>query len=737
MQDKYGFNPRKCNSASSLSGCIEREMSKVIIAFPTNVDHLKIFEKTVTGGFSCVNMRLAFDTAILLPKKEDGIRDNNWKVIYNINGKNKRIISKILKLDENNQYGHAMTKPLPTGCIKNDSDLSWKTFNLLLESVSLEDKIGHLYIVDIKFDYENATKKQIAYNEIYPPIVEKQKTTDPCEKSVYQLLDNYREIKNDPSSYRVTAKAHLTFISKKCILLYLEDLAFAIKRSGWVVTKIHAHLTFDQSPLKRNFILMNQKSRQESKSNTEKYFFKSMNNTNFGSDCRNNMGNNDFVPIFDEINEIYSLQKYDSLIDPKINNFVSGKLIEDYVNEKFTQQFHKLDTSDPFYQIKLSSIKQEQKEGLEAAKNLDEKRKKTKRKITITDYSDRMIEAQEKTNVKTLIEFDQDHSNSIKAVMVKQNPNVKVTTRFMSGKMLMFAKVSIKSFVYDIIDVFMFPDETTKSIYEKYKIEKCYVYQCLTDTDSTSINFIFVCDFGCVVDEDIARKIIFEVMTTSKILKRLDLSDDFWSQFNVQDKKLKKQVGLFEAENINKANVTTIAMNPKEYLEEFEDLSINKKHKGIKKGTPGMDFSAYCSKLASITEYFDFQIKPNRTKIKQKRFQVINDGMQMNTVSKIQFGQLNDKRFYFPNGIVSLPFEHFLFNELRKERSQNRKIHLQIKEKKWDFIKRENEILNKSERLSVFCQIINGRPNLYTLKSEIPTLPCLISTKDYISRNFW
>ena len=72
-----------------------------------------------------------------------------------------------------------MTKPLPTGCIKNDSDLSWRTFNLLLESVSLEDKIGHLYVVDIKFDHENATEKQIAYNELYPPIVEKQKTIDP------------------------------------------------------------------------------------------------------------------------------------------------------------------------------------------------------------------------------------------------------------------------------------------------------------------------------------------------------------------------------------------------------------------------------------------------------------------------------------------------------------------------------------------------------------------------------
>ena len=37
-----------------------------------------------------------------------------------------------------------MTKPLPTGCIKNDSDISWKTFNYLVEKVSLDDKIGYL-----------------------------------------------------------------------------------------------------------------------------------------------------------------------------------------------------------------------------------------------------------------------------------------------------------------------------------------------------------------------------------------------------------------------------------------------------------------------------------------------------------------------------------------------------------------------------------------------------------------
>ena len=35
MQEENGFNPRKCNSASTPNGCIEREMSKVIIALPT------------------------------------------------------------------------------------------------------------------------------------------------------------------------------------------------------------------------------------------------------------------------------------------------------------------------------------------------------------------------------------------------------------------------------------------------------------------------------------------------------------------------------------------------------------------------------------------------------------------------------------------------------------------------------------------------------------------------------
>ena len=172
MKDEYGFNQRKCNSASSVSSCIEREMSRVILALPTKLYHVEVSEQTVTGGFSSVNIGLAFDTQLSLPNLDDKTnlennplnKDFNYKVVYNLklDGKKaekKGVITKILKLDENNQYSHGMTKPLPNGSIIDDSDISWELFNLLLEKVSFEDKIGHFFVVDTVFDSENVTEK--------------------------------------------------------------------------------------------------------------------------------------------------------------------------------------------------------------------------------------------------------------------------------------------------------------------------------------------------------------------------------------------------------------------------------------------------------------------------------------------------------------------------------------------------------------------------------------------------
>ena len=74
-----------------------------------------------------------------------------------------------------------MTKRMPTGCIKEYNLPSWLTFHLRLEKVSLDNPVSHLFVVDIKFDQKNATKKQFLYNEILPPIIEKQKVLDANE----------------------------------------------------------------------------------------------------------------------------------------------------------------------------------------------------------------------------------------------------------------------------------------------------------------------------------------------------------------------------------------------------------------------------------------------------------------------------------------------------------------------------------------------------------------------------
>ena len=59
-------------------------------------------------------------------------------------------------------------------------------------------------------------------------------------------------------------------------------------------------------------------------------------------------------------------------------------------------------------------------------------------------------------------------------------------------------------------------------------------------------------------------------------------------------------MALYEIENIGNPNICTIAINPKEYFEKFKNRKINKKHKGIRRDTPGMNFVSYAEKIYSI-----------------------------------------------------------------------------------------------------------------------------------------
>ena len=226
-------------------------------------------------------------------------------------------------------------------------------------------------------------------------------------------------------------------------------------------------------------------------------------------------------------------------------------------------------------------------------------------------------------------------------------------------------------------------------------------------------------------------------MLKSKVFDRLDSSAEFYDQLNCRNEKLKKNVRLFEVENIDNANVITIALNPKEYYERFVNYSDNKKHKGIKKLTPDMDFDSYSNRLSDLTEYFnEFLSTDNKVqKIEQRRFQVTNESMQMQSVSKVQFGLLNDKRFYFANGLVSLPYGHPSLEELRKEKHKYRDIHKVIQMKKDEFLLKESKILESIPRLSILAQIFAQRTTLYELNSD--TVQHRKTTKELIKNGSW
>ena len=120
-----------------------------------------------------------------------------------------------------------------------------------------------------------------------------------------------------------------------------------------------------------------------------------------------------------------------------------------------------------------------------------------------------------------------------------------------------------------------------QEIYARNEILRCFIYLLLTDTDSCSIQFLFVSNLKSTITEDQTRKLVFEIILL-KIGQRIDTSQYFYANFLCQNKKLKKQVGLYEAESIDNANIITIAVNPKEYFEVFRNKAINKKHKSVK-----------------------------------------------------------------------------------------------------------------------------------------------------------
>ena len=81
----------------------------------------------------------------------------------------------------------------------------------------------------------------------------------------------------------------------------------------------------------------------------------------------------------------------------------------------------KLDKEDKFYEIKLQTLKTERLSTLEVSEKIDQKKnKKNKKRATLVDYADRKNEALTNQRVKSLIDFDEKYSCSIRSIAIEK-----------------------------------------------------------------------------------------------------------------------------------------------------------------------------------------------------------------------------------------------------------------------------------------------------------------------------
>ena len=309
---------------------------------------------------------------------------------------------------------------------------------------------------------------------------------------MFQLFDAIRLKDNSTrNNYKCTAKTHSTMDKKFLIPLYAEHLKFLMERCFWKVTKIYQHFTFQQEMFKKGFVVSNQVARQNAKMSMEKNFYKLMNNANFGYDCHNNFDNRYFTAKVDELEEMAYARKHQNVYDSEIINDFSPDHLRMQINEDFDNKIAKIGTQDQYYEAKKNSLETERKKQLDSIESLTKKRVKNHKKHLFKEVDELVEDLEQCKNTKTIHEFYPCHTASIKALGVKEHNKIGPSTRFSTGKMLTFVKLSLMSFIYELSELFMFPFVKTKAIYDMYSIDFVYVYQLLTDTDSKSLQFVF------------------------------------------------------------------------------------------------------------------------------------------------------------------------------------------------------------------------------------------------------
>ena len=289
---------------------------------------------------------------------------------------------------------------------------------------------------------------------------------EPYVQSTLQLMNIVvrDEEKDKIISFPYTSKTHFTLKEKKIIPLYAEDLHFLITRAGWLVTHIYERYTYEQSKFKKDFIVTNQKAKQKAISSVEKDFYKLLNNSNFGIDCRNNIDNCILEALYDEFTEISYIEKFTKIYNgDTFRNFFSPSLLREEITQAFQSTIFVLNKDKPTYEARKKYYERQMPEELDGVDSYKKNKKVKKRRFKEIDK--KTTDCLDPRKAKMVVQFNDTESASIRSFTVRKRNEIKVTTQFMSGKLLMFAKLSPKSFFYELSETVCFPSKEIADLY--------------------------------------------------------------------------------------------------------------------------------------------------------------------------------------------------------------------------------------------------------------------------------
>ena len=169
-----------------------------------------------------------------------------------------------------------------------------------------------------------------------------------------------------------------------------------------------------------------------------------MNNFNFDFDCRDNSQNRNIQLTYNEQAETEFITQYASSDDN--NCFLCEEHLIKKCNEKYDEI---LDNMMP-NEGDIDDLQFADSRRLNEIEKIKEKagRKKKVKNSKFTKFEDMLEQVYTGKSYTFVQDLEQEGTNSVKAVACKKQTRVKVSTRFISTKLLINAKMLLASFIY-------------------------------------------------------------------------------------------------------------------------------------------------------------------------------------------------------------------------------------------------------------------------------------------------